>query len=310
MKIISQKEYKQKQQLEENLYPIQHVANSVQDYKKQVIQQEVASLRELGMVNQSFQGVLEEANHFYEKLQEFEQTFSNINQVSGQFAEVKDEIGKSVTQAQNQVENLKNSSMQVESYFATMRSTFDNFQTTLKNIKDATNKIVAIAEQTNILALNASIEAARAGEAGRGFAVVAEEVKHLADEIKGLVADVDSSIDDVERGTDNLSASITASHNALEESIDKVNGTYDMFDHISQAAEGATSVQTEIADVIGGSRTALDELCNFFNQTKAQHQAVLQHIERARSLGTTKSAIFEDMENMLSQITPLIQQSQ
>ena len=60
------------------------------------------------------------------------------------------------------------------------------------------SKIVSIADQTNILSINASIEAARAGAEGKGFAVVASEVKKLATEIKDLAGEVDSGILDVE----------------------------------------------------------------------------------------------------------------
>lgn len=295
-----------KQSKEADLYPILHVANSLRDYRTEIVQKEVESLQKLSMVNASFCNVLQEAENFYAKLRDFEQTFSNINQVSGQFTNVKDEIEQSVVKAQGEVEELKTSSLEVENHFEEMESTFADFQAALKKIKVCTNKIVSIAEQTNILALNATIEAARAGEQGKGFAVVAVEVKHLADEIKDLVAEVDAGISDVEQGTDKLSSSISTSQEALELSISKVNETSQMFEQITQSADGATAVQDEISGVINDSRAELSELCTFFDKTKKLHQDVQQHIAQASYLGTTKSSMFEDVENMISQIPPIL----
>ena len=253
---------------EKSLDPVLHVIDTLKDYRTDLVQKEVSSLEELGRIRSSFGNVLQEAENFEGKLQDFGQNFTSIEMVSEQFIEVKETISKSVSQAQGQVEELKSSSMQVETYFGEMESTFEALQDAVVKIKQCTNKIVSIAEQTNLLAINASIEAARAGQQGKGFAVVAVEVKKLADEIKELTGEVDSGVHDVEMGTEQLSNKIVTSQQALETSIFKVNETYEMFDEITHSAESASTVHTEISGVIDQSKAALQRLCDFFVQVK------------------------------------------
>lgn len=214
-----------KREKKDGLYPVVYVTESLKDYQQELVEKEVDSLRELDLVNSSFQNVLSKSESFQQQLQSFGQIFTNINQVSKQFEEVKSDISQSVNQAQGGVEDLKNSSKQVESHFVEIEDTFQDFLEAVRNIKNCTRKIITIADQTNILALNATIEAARAGEQGKGFAVVAVEVKALADEIKKLVAEVNDSIGDVEEGTTKLSGSIDSSQAALGESLGKVDNT-------------------------------------------------------------------------------------
>ena len=257
---------------ENNLYPVVHVMNTLKEYEKEMVQKEVDSLWELNEIRGSFDSVLKETESFQERLVDFEQNFMSIEQVSSGFAQVKDTVAQSVSHAQDEVTELKSSSMQVADYFSEMEHTFVELQKAVEKIKQCTDKIVSIADQTNILAINASIEAARAGEQGRGFAVVAVEVKKLA------------------------------------ESIQKVQKTYDMFDEITQSAEGAVNVHTEISGVIDHSKNALQILCGFFDQVRGQYQEVIKHINQAARHGTTKSAMFEDIDNLLSQVPPIIEE--
>lgn len=297
-----------KQGGEKDLYPVLYVTDSLKRYHTDLVRKEVESLSELSLVGSSFNSVLGEAESFQEKLEDLGQNFLSVNEASEQFVTVRDDIAKSVGQAQDEVEILKQSSMEVETHFGEMGTTFAELQESVEQIKQRMSRIVSIADQTNILAINASIEAARAGEKGKGFAVVAVEVKKLADQIKDLASEVDLGLKDVEKGTDKLSDSIDTSRQALGQSLHKVQETYEMFDKITQAAEGATSVHSQISDVIGESRSALGALCGFFDKIKEQYQEVVKHISRASRLGTTKSAMFEDIDNLLSQISPIIKE--
>lgn len=65
-------------------------------------------------------------------------------------------------------------------------------------------------------------------------------------------------------------------------------------------------MQTEISGVIGVSQQELQAICQFFDQIKDQYQEVVRHIDAASRLGTTKSAMFEDMDNMISQLAPVV----
>lgn len=291
---------------QKDLYPVLYVIDSLKQYHTDLVNKEVQSLLELSHIGSSFDNVLTEADHFQERLEDMGQNLVNVQDTSQQFIAVKEDIARSVHQAQDEVETLKNSSLEVETHFGEMGSTFQSLQGSVEQIKQRMSRIVSIADETNILAINASIEAARAGEKGNGFAVVATEVKKLADEIKELAAQVDSDIKDVESGTDRLSQRIDTSRTALGHSLDKVQETYEMFDQITHAAEGATSVHDQISQVIGESRTALGSLCGFFDKMKAQYQEVVKHITKASRLGTTKSAMFEDIDNLMAQIPPII----
>lgn len=151
-------------------------------------------------------------------------------------------------------------------------------------VSEIVNGVEAIAEETNLLALNASIEAARAGESGRGFAVVANEIRKLADNTK-------KNLDDMRGFVGNIQQAARGSQQSLEHTTDSTNSMNNKLDVISGTIK--ENVQM-MRDTVGNVQNISESLQTVKKSTDEVNQAMNASAQDAEKLLNTTRVIYDE----------------
>lgn len=154
---------------------------------------------------------------------------------------------KCVTEGENSMGSARNSLDTLNSEFNKAKDAMGSLTSESEQVSSVLDVIKAIAEQTNLLALNAAIEAARAGEQGRGFAVVADEVRSLAQRTQDSTQEIEVIISSLQDKTKTVSSTITLAAELMETSQQNMSQIGEVFDRIKSNTGSIFSLNTEIA---------------------------------------------------------------
>ncbi|MBA2877756.1 heme-based aerotactic transducer [Anoxybacillus kamchatkensis] len=163
---------------------------------------------------------------------------------------------KGKQQLQAQVENM----LQMNEKMKQIEANMGKLQQAMKEIEHIASLVTSIADQTNMLSLNASIEAARAGEHGKGFAVVADEVRKLATQTKQSVADVSRVLSDIHDHIVAMSQSLELASLSVTESTNGMETIYSFFDEFASALERICQYNVRIDDEMKACAEAVSEI--------------------------------------------------
>jgi methyl-accepting chemotaxis protein len=208
-----------------------------------------------------------------------EETSVSIDQVRDSAREANtmaDEAGAASRGGGQVIRKAADEMGQVAAAVNTAADTIRELENYSKEISAVVNVIREVADQTNLLALNAAIEAARAGEQGRGFAVVADEVRKLAERTTESTHTIATVIDKVQAGARKAAQE-------MESGVGRVNGGVEL---ARQAGESVGGIQSATDRVAG----AVVEIGNALNEQAAAVQELARGIERIANMAEENSA--------------------
>ncbi|RMT83979.1 Methyl-accepting chemotaxis protein [Pseudomonas viridiflava] len=189
-----------------------------------------------------------------------------------------DQLSEEIARSAKDVTQLEKDSIDIQSILATIRS---------------------IAEQTNLLALNAAIEAARAGEQGRGFAVVADEVRALAKRTADSTAEIDTLLGNLAKRTKSVAQQMNASLDVSQQSVTKIGQARSSFGQIRESVDVIRDMNTQIATAAEEQHQVAEDINRHISQIHGDAQLIATLSDSARADSTSLASLSNELDALV-----------
>ncbi len=189
-----------------------------------------------------------------------------------------DRLSQEIEQSAQSMQQLERDSNDIQSILGTIRS---------------------IAEQTNLLALNAAIEAARAGEQGRGFAVVADEVRALAKRTADSTAEIDGLLGNLAQRTSQVAQQMHASLEVSQQSVSRIGMARTSFGQIRESVDVIRDMNTQIATAAEEQHQVAEDINRHISQIHGDAQLVAELASAARHDSESLAGLSNELDSLV-----------
>lgn len=228
------------------------------------------------------QKVAQEVDKISSRIAQTTQMVEKLNANSAQLNELGDNGTKIVNELEDITENVRK---EIGVIYKQTNTTHESAQL----IRQAVALIASIAEETNLLSLNASIEAARAGESGKGFAVVAEQIKVLSEQSNKSAEDIEEIVSTLLEDSQNAVATMNSVNDIIEVQNAKIEKTKEVF--------------LSVNDSIRESKDAVDKIANAAEHLEHAKERVIVAVDNLNVIATDNAAATEETAASTQELT-------
>ena len=234
---------------------------------------------------------------------EMSATAQEVARHAADAAQAADEADRSAQQGEKVMRSTITTITRMRNEIASTADVIQRLETDSGRIGKVLEVIRGIAEQTNLLALNAAIEAARAGEAGRGFAVVADEVRTLAQRTAESTAEINQIISSVQTGATDAVQAIQGGQTRSEESVEQVTQAGETLQRITLAVENIRDMNRQIATAAEEQTSVAEDISRNLTEITAIAVTNQDNVKRTQGASEDLHGLSMELNGVISRLS-------